>query len=434
MNGQTHITISVYRGWVVTCAGGFLGLVFGILYVWSVIKSGIPAGWGWTHADKALPYSVMAVCFAVIMVPAGQLQDRFGPKPVVCLGGFLAGLGCIVSGFGGSSLAAYVLGFGVITGAGVGFGYSALTPAAIKWFPSEKTGLVAGIVVAGSGLAPVPMAPLTHWLLQFFSRTVPGHGLEMGVSATMITLGIWIWVAVTGIVWFIYNPPLTYTPDSMTASPSPRSHQTSLSAGKMIATPQFWLLYLMYFSGASAGLVFISVAADLGKQALGTRAFLTVVFLSVGNTLGRILAGTVSDKIGRQQTLALAFTAQALTIFGLYLLSGVSDAFWGLILLMVFSIGMNYGANLTIFPAVCKEYFGMRNFGVNYGMLFTSFGMAGLAMPWLNGFIRDMTGKPDLSYGLIVILLVLSVILSLISLKLGIPCGSRVQNKKGAVK
>jgi OFA family oxalate/formate antiporter-like MFS transporter len=99
--------------------------------VWSVIKAGIPDSWGWTNADKALPYSVMCIVFAIIMVPAGRFQDRYGPRWVVLLGGFLTGLGCIVSGLGGNSKLAYFVGFGLITGAGAGFAYSALTPAAM---------------------------------------------------------------------------------------------------------------------------------------------------------------------------------------------------------------------------------------------------------------------------------------------------------------
>jgi MFS family permease len=92
------------------------------------------------------------------MIPAGRLQDRYGPRIAILLGGFLAGLGCIICGLGGSSLAAYIIGFGVVTGSGVGLGYSATTPASLKWFPPERTGLVTGIVVAGFGLAPGVLA------------------------------------------------------------------------------------------------------------------------------------------------------------------------------------------------------------------------------------------------------------------------------------
>ncbi|MCG8632942.1 MAG: MFS transporter, partial [Desulfobacterales bacterium] len=402
--------------------------VFGILYVWSVIKSGIPDAWGWTHADKALPYSVMAVTFSVIMMPAGMLQDRYGPKPVIMLGGLLAGLGCVAAGMGGSSLAAYVAGFGFLTGAGVGFGYSALTPAAIKWFPEEKTGLVAGIVVAGSGLAPVPLAPLTQWLLSLFSKTTESGMVELGISQTMVTLGCGIWLASACLVWFIHNPPFGFVPGTGTSS-AEGPGRGNVGVRKMLGTRQFWLLYPMYFSGASAGLVFISVAADLGRQVLGQWAFLTVVALALGNTLGRVLAGLVSDRIGRQLTLFFQFLCQALAIFILFRMSAHGAGSWKGTLIVVFLIGMNYGANLTIFPAVCKDYFGMMNFGMNYGCLFTAFGLAGMVMPWLNGFIRDYTGRADLSYLMMVTMLLVSSLLALYSRYLGMPQISKTASK-----
>ena len=420
MHSNTHITITFSRGWVVTFAAAGLGVVFGILYVWSVIKSGIPIGWEWSNAEKAMPYSTMAITFSIIMVPAGQLQDRYGPRLGVMLGGFLAGLGCIIAGLSGSSLLAYIIGVGVITGAGVGFGYSALTPSALKWFPPEKTGLVAGIVVAGSGLAPVPMAPLTAWLLNYFAVTNSSGVVELGVSATMIVLGCVIWFVVGCLVWFIYNPPVTFIPLSRRTMDS-GVKPCDFTSKEMLKTVQFWLLYFMYYSGASAGLVFIGVAADLGKQALGQWAFLVVVVLSLGNTLGRILVGFISDKIGRELALFAEFTCQALVVSVLYILSRQGDIALTMIMAVVFMIGLNYGSNLTIFPATCRDYFGMKRFGLNYGCLFTAFGMAGLSMPLLNGLIRDLTGKQDLSYLLIVALLVISSMLALVSHYLGPP-------------
>jgi MFS family permease len=196
----------------------------------------------------------------------------------------------------------------------------------------------------------------------------------------------------------------------------------------MMSTPQFWLLFFMYFSGASAGLVFISVAADFGRQALGQWAFLAVVLLSLGNTLGRILGGIISDKIGRPLTLFGAFLCQASIIGILYGLTRNGGASWPMVLVVVFMIGLNYGANLTIFPAACKDNFGIRNFGLNYGWLFTAFGAAGLIMPWVNGLIRDITGKPDISYLLIISMLALSAILALITRGMGLPV---IQTQKG---
>ncbi len=416
----THIIIKFSRGWLVVLASAGMGLVLGILYAWSVVKGGIPDSWAWSNADKALPFSLMSIAFSIIMVPAGKLQDRYGPRPVVALGGFLAGLGCVVSGLGGSSITAYIIGFGIITGAGVGFGYSALTPAAIKWFPPERTGFVAGIVVAGFGLAPVILAPLASWLLNIFEKTSNTGVIEKGVPETMICLGIFIWLVMGSLMWFIGNPPSGFMP-RQTGTGISNKISRDFNWKKMMTTAQFWLLFFMYFSGASAGLVFMSVAADLGRQSLGEWTFITVVVLSLGNTIGRVLAGIISDKIGRQLTLFSEFICQGAIIGLLFWLTGHGGGGWIIILVVVFIIGMNYGANLTLFPAACKDYFGIRNFGLNYGWLFISFGAAGLIMPWVNGFINDITGRPDLSYILIMSMLGASAVLALVSRVLGPP-------------
>lgn len=417
---QVNITISFYRGWLVTFAAAGMGLVLGILYVWSVVKAGIPESWGWSNADMALPYSMMTVFFAITMIPAGRLQDRYGPRIAVLLGGLLAGLGCIICGLGGSSLVAYVIGFGVVTGSGVGLGYSATTPASIKWFPPERTGLIAGIVVAGFGLAPVVLAPLAAWLLGAFETTTTAGVVEKGVSATMIVLGVITWVVVGILSLFVRNPPegRLIQPAQQRSRAAGRPHTAEVDWRVMLRTPQFWLLFVMYFIGAAAGLMFISVASDLGKQALGSLAFLAVVVLAVGNSAGRILAGVISDRIGRQWTLFGEFVLQAIVVGVLYWLSGAGGP-WPVILIIAFLLGFNYGANLAVFPAACKDYFGIRSFGLNYGFLFAAFGTAGLVMPWLNGFIRDRTGSSDLSYIIIIALMVLAAVLAVVSRSVG---------------
>jgi MFS family permease len=169
----------------------------------------------------------------------------------------------------------------------------------------------------------------------------------------------------------------------------------------------------MYFAGAAAGLTFISVAQSLGKKSLGELAFVAVVVLAVGNAGGRILGGVVSDKIGRQWTLFGAFVLQASTVLVLYFIR--SGAGWQVVLLIVALLGANYGANLSLFPSASKDYFGLRNFGVNYGFLFTAWGLAGLIMPWLNGRITDMTGSDSLTYFIIATLLVLGAAATFVS-------------------
>jgi MFS family permease len=105
-------------------------------------------------------------------------------------------------------------------------------------------------------------------------------------------------------------------------------------------------------------------------------------------------------------------------LFGLTRIGGGT---WMMVLPVVFLLGMNYGANLALFPAACKDYFGIRNFGLNYGWMFTAFGSAGLIMPWVNGRIKDVTGSFGLTYVIIILMMLLSAVLALISRKLGHP-------------
>ncbi|MBP1732271.1 MAG: major facilitator superfamily 1, partial [Deltaproteobacteria bacterium] len=204
------------KGWSVTFAGMGVNLALGILYAWSVIKAAIPDSWGWNNADKALPYSISCLVFALAMVPAGRLQDKIGPRWVAALGGIFVGIGFIIASLTGSSLTGFVIGFGILGGIGIGFGYASATPPAVKWFPPQKTGLIAGLVVAGFGLASVYIAPLATSLLGVFATTVvktdPATGavkqiVEKGVSSTMLVFGIAFLVIVFGLAQLLKDPP-----------------------------------------------------------------------------------------------------------------------------------------------------------------------------------------------------------------------------------
>ncbi|MFA6315989.1 MAG: MFS transporter, partial [Elusimicrobiota bacterium] len=169
MNAETERN----PGWKVALSGTGINLALGILYAWSVIKKAIPPEWGWSDADKALPYSVACIVFALVMVPAGRLQDRIGPRWVAAAGGVLTGLGLILASFS-TTLFWYVAGFGLLAGTGIGLGYASATPPAVKWFPARKTGMIAGIVVAGFGLASVYISPLANNLTGYNLYGKPG--------------------------------------------------------------------------------------------------------------------------------------------------------------------------------------------------------------------------------------------------------------------
>ena len=168
-------------GWRVTMAGLGINLALGILYTWSIfkmtIKESIESGDGlfnWTPASLNDPYAVCCLVFAFAMIFAGRIQDKLSPRITAVIGGVLTGLGLILISFS-TAWISWIIGFGILTGMGLGFGYASATPPAIKWFPPAKTGMIAGIVVAGFGLASVYIAPLATFLIERFglSQAMP---------------------------------------------------------------------------------------------------------------------------------------------------------------------------------------------------------------------------------------------------------------------
>ncbi len=378
------------RGWIVTFAGTGINLALGVLYAWSVISKQITKEWGWNETQTALPYSVAIAVFAFMMVPAGRLQDKFGPRLVATLGGIFCGIGFIVTSLG-QSLTGLIIGFGILAGTGIGFGYASATPPAVKWFPPVRTGLIAGLVVAGFGLASVYIAPLANYLLGSF-----------GIQSSFLILGIAFLIVVVVLAQLLKNPSAGYKPlgnPSATKATAKGSAQSASVAKdyewhEMLRTPQFYLLWIMYVFGAGAGLMIIGKLAKIVDLQAGIKAgFIFVAFLAVGNAAGRIVAGVLSDQIGRTWTMFIVFVFQAVLMF---LLRGLDT--YGTLFLASVLIGFNYGANLSVFPSATKDYFGMKNFGVNYGFVFTAWGVGGILGPILSGWIFDASKNFNNAY------------------------------------
>jgi OFA family oxalate/formate antiporter-like MFS transporter len=365
------------HGWRVAFAGMGVNLALGILYTWSVISKRIPEDWGWNEDDKSLPYMIACLIFSLIMVPAGRMQDKINPRFVATIGGILVGLGFIIAAMT-TSLAVFVIGFGVLAGAGIGFGYASATPPAVKWFPAAKTGLIAGIVVSGFGLASVYAAPLTEALI-----------VNLSFKTAILLLGIAFLIVVAGLAQILKPPPQGYVPAGSTPvnQNATSSKKEDFSPKEMLSTMQFYLIWFMYVCGAGAGLMVISKLAAIADKQVGiSLGFVLVAVLAIGNGGGRILAGMLSDKIGRKATMIICFVSQAILIF---LLSRANaENFLGTIPTMaVISalIGANYGANLSLFPSITKDFYGLKNFGMNYGLVFTAWGVGGFMLAKLAG-------------------------------------------------
>ncbi|MBE0534725.1 MAG: OFA family MFS transporter [Phycisphaerae bacterium] len=395
----------VNHGWRVTFAGMGINLALGILYTWSVISKGIPAEWGWTESDKSWPYSVACLVFCLIMVPAGRMQDKIGPRIVASIGGILVGAGFLLASFT-TSLIGFILGFGVLAGAGIGFGYASATPPAVKWFDKAKTGLIAGIVVSGFGLASVYAAPLAKWLMTHYS-----------FQAMLITLGVAFLVVVVGLAQMLKPPPRGYIPAGTVTAAAPVAgtmvRKEDFLPKEMLMTPQFYMLWFMYACGAGAGLMIIAKLAAIADVQTGIHlGFILVAVLAIGNGGGRIVAGMLSDKIGRKATMFGVFVLQAVLI--MLLSTATADNVLGKMWVMVvvsMLIGANYGANLSLFPSITKDYYGPKNFGVNYGLVFTAWGLGGFMLSKLAGAMYDKHQTFAIAYYGASLLLVLAAVM-----------------------
>jgi len=388
----TPSAAAVNRGWTVTFAGTGINLALGVLYTWSVISKQIPVEWDWTETQKSFPYAVACLIFSLIMVPAGRMQDKIGPRIVATIGGVLVGLGLILASQTTTAMG-YIIGFGILAGAGIGFGYASAMPPAVKWFPAAKTGLIAGLVVSGFGLASVYAAPLANYLTK-------AHGLPTMV----LCFGIGFLVLVVGLAQLLTPPPKGYVPPG---TPAPASggaavvqKKEDFTPGEMLRTWQFYALWFMYACGAGAGLMIIGkLALIAGVQAGVQLGFVLVAVLAVGNGGGRIVAGVLSDKIGRSATMCICFVCQAVLIV-LVALTKEGSILANPVVLAILSalIGANYGANLALFPSVTKDYYGLKNFGVNYGLVFTSWGLGGFMLSLLAGRVYDKTETFTFAY------------------------------------
>lgn len=389
-------------GWTVTFSALGINLALGILYTWSVISKSIPDEWGWTETGKSLPYMFACLIFSIVMVPAGRMQDKLGPRLVATIGGILVGLGMIIASRTTSSMG-YLIGFGVLAGAGIGFGYASATPPAVKWFPAAKTGMIAGIVVSGFGLASVYAAPLSKWLASTY-----------GVPTMTLVLGIAFLVVVVTLAQLLKAPPAGYVPaGTPSASTQAKAKKKDYLPSEVLKTPQFYMIWFMYACGAGAGLMVIAKLAAIAKTQLSLElGFVLVAVLAIGNGAGRIIAGTLSDKVGRMPTLFGCFVLQAILIMVLSK-AQAGTALGSTPVMCVISalIGANYGANLSLFPSITKDFYGLKHFGMNYGWVFTAWGVGGFVLAYVAGQMYDKYKTFSIAYYSASVLLVLAAIM-----------------------
>lgn len=351
--------------WVVLIASTTVLLCTGAIYAFSVFAGPLSALKGWSMGEIMMAFTINSAVGPIPMILGGFLTDKGWAKWSIMVGGLLFGLGFYLSGLVNSPEMLYVT-YGIIGGIGQGLAYSGCLSNTIRLFP-DKRGLASGIITAGMGGAAIIAAPIVNLLIE----------AEDALHAFRV-LGIAYIVIVAIASFFIQSAPANYQPEGWTP-PTRGAGGVNKNWLKMLQTPQFYLIFFMLFTGAFSGLMIASNASNIGQQMFGlsaTTAAFYVSLYSLSNCIGRVVWGTVSDRIGRNNTLNIIFGVIIVAFLLLTTLSSQLGFALGIIIL-----GLCFGGVMGVFPPIVMENYGPKNQGVNYGIVFCGYSAAAFFGP-----------------------------------------------------
>jgi OFA family oxalate/formate antiporter-like MFS transporter len=383
--------------WFVVVGAILIQLCLGAIYAWSVFTKPLVEA-GWTKTETQLVFSAGLAAFAVVMVIAGRLMPKVGPKKLAMAGGITLGAGYILAGlFGGTSFMPVFLFIGIVGGAGIGLAYVVPIAVGMRWFPDKK-GLVTGLAVAGFGFGAMLWVKLASEWAGLLNPE------SFGLSGTFVLYGIIFLITVLiGSIWMSFPPegykPAGWTPPVATATSA--SGTVEFTSREMLSTPQFYMIFLTFAFGASAGLMSIGlmklcpmqamIAAGIDEASASAMCGTAMaIFFSLANGIGRIAWGAISDKIGRKTSLILMMALQGVVVIAFPWMMAVPY----LLYLGATLIGFNFGGNFSLFPYITADTFGTRSVGQNYGWIFLSYGVGGIFGPILGGKLGDLGNFP----------------------------------------
>jgi OFA family oxalate/formate antiporter-like MFS transporter len=388
--------------WIIVVAAVMVQFALGAIYSYAFINPNVlkfidpitpPANYSPDLKTQALlPFAFGLLFFSIAMIPAGRWQDKAGPKIVAITGTIILTVGILLAGVvamfpSGGSVWGLVVTFGMIGGAGIGFAYVCPIACATKWFP-DKVGLINGLAVAGFGAGSI--------LFNFLYDGIPRIAT---FSLALITCGVIMGGLGLSGAFILRNPPAGYKPagwEPPAPKPGAAPPVESWTTKEMVKTKTFYLLWGMYMMSAICGLMVIGNFVTYGKTFLGASTVTAVaVYIAalagVCNAVGRIFWGKLSDKIGRVRTMSILFLVQAAAMM---LFAVQSVATWAIFGNLVYFC---FGGNLALFPATTRSYYGAKYMGLNYGVVFSAYGTAGilgalLASPLLTAMNNNYSG------------------------------------------
>ncbi|RXF75186.1 oxalate/formate MFS antiporter [Hansschlegelia zhihuaiae] len=362
-------------------------MIANLQYGWTFFVPDIQEKFGWDRASIQWAFTLF-VLFETWLVPIeGWAVDEYGPRVVVIFGGLMCGVGWVINGIA-SSLPMLYTGQ-VIAGVGAGAVYGTCVASALKWFP-DKRGLAAGITAAGFGAgSALTVAPI--------QATIASAGYQ----SAFIYFGVGQAAIIMLMSLFLVSPKAGQTP-APTVSAKIVQTRRDYSPRAVLKHPIFWLMYFMFVIVGAGGLMVTAnlkpIAADLHIDKVSvTLIGLTMTTVTFAATIDRILNGLtrpffgwISDRIGRENTMFIAFGIEGVGIYMLYLWG--HDPIWFVILsgLVFFAWGEIY----SLFPSTCTDTFGAKFAGANAGLLYTAKGTAALLVPFAN-MLQSSSGSWD---------------------------------------
>lgn len=397
----------VMNRWLVVVGAILIQLCLGAIYAWSVFtpiltKAVSAGGFGWSKTQSQLVFSAGLALFAIVMVIAGRLMPRLGPRALALSGGVVLGLGYIMAGLRGAGhFWSTFICVGVVGGSGIGLGYVVPIAVGMRWFPDKK-GLVTGLAVAGFGFGA------TLWMTLADTLGPLGGGellTRIGLSNTFIIYGIaYVLIVGIGSVWMVF-PPEGWKPEGWNPHKNSSGGQTTgvidYTSGQMLKTLQYFLILLTFACTASAGLMSIGLMKLFPTQALqehgvsperasGIATMAMGVCFALFNGLGRILWGSISDKLGRKKSIVVMAATQGVFVILFQWMAGSEFTLY----LFAALIGFNFGGNFALFPTITADTFGTRHIGQTYGWVFLAYALGGIFGPILGGKLGDVGNFP----------------------------------------
>lgn len=355
--------ISFNRWWVVIGAI-LVQLCIGGVYTWSLFNQPLADAYGWESNSVYLAYSIVIFIFAFTTIISGRLQDKFGPRKIATIGIVLYSAGLMLTSTAESLWQLYLY-YSLIAGVGIGFVYVCPLSTCVKWFPDKK-GFITGIAVGAFGLGGF----LFNSFIQSFIESV-------GVSRAFFYQGI-IYMII-GLI----GAQLLRQPKINTSEVSDKIiNDNEFTVTQMIKTKSFYLIWFIYLTGTITGLLVIGLAKDIGMDVAGLApeiAANAVALAAIFNALGRITWGILSDKLGRLRVISVMF---GLTAVAVGLLSTITPNTW-LFFSIVAIIAFCFGGFLAVIPPLTSDYYGIKNLGANYGLVYQGYGIAALVGPML---------------------------------------------------